>query len=262
MGSRRDWAAVTASTRARRTAASRSTCPGTAHRRPGDGARRGRRARAALDPGRAASPRSPRILAAAGGGSVVGYSLGGRLALQLAVEHPDLVARAVIISASPGIADEAARRARRSRGRAPRPPAGDAGARAVPRRLVPPAAVRRRCGSTRASRRSSSDGAATTRACSPARCGAMGTGAQRSLWGDLAGPADAPALSRRRARPEVHRPSPSTPSRSAARRGRGPARQGPRAGRGGPGGGGEGDGGVSRRSLPAHAPAARGDPPC
>jgi 2-succinyl-6-hydroxy-2,4-cyclohexadiene-1-carboxylate synthase len=53
------------------------------------------------------------ILAAAGGGSVVGYSLGGRLALQLAVEHPNLVARAVIVSASPGIADEGARRARR-----------------------------------------------------------------------------------------------------------------------------------------------------
>jgi 2-succinyl-6-hydroxy-2,4-cyclohexadiene-1-carboxylate synthase len=53
------------------------------------------------------------ILAAAGGGSVVGYSLGGRLALQLAVEHPGLVARAVLISASPGIADEGARRARR-----------------------------------------------------------------------------------------------------------------------------------------------------
>ena len=53
------------------------------------------------------------LLARFGGGSLVGYSLGGRLALQLAVEHPDLVARAVIVSASPGIADEAARLARR-----------------------------------------------------------------------------------------------------------------------------------------------------
>jgi len=53
------------------------------------------------------------LLVRSGGGFVVGYSLGGRLALQLAVEHPDLVARAVIISASPGIADEGARRLRR-----------------------------------------------------------------------------------------------------------------------------------------------------
>ena len=53
------------------------------------------------------------ILATAGGGSAVGYSLGGRLALQLAVEHPDLIARAVVVSSSPGLADEAARLARR-----------------------------------------------------------------------------------------------------------------------------------------------------
>ena len=54
------------------------------------------------------------LLAAAGGGSVVGYSLGGRLALQLAVEHPDVVARAAIISASPGIAGECGRAQRRN----------------------------------------------------------------------------------------------------------------------------------------------------
>ncbi len=54
------------------------------------------------------------LLAAAGGGSVVGYSLGGRLALQLAVEYPDLVTRATIVSSSPGIADEAARQTRRA----------------------------------------------------------------------------------------------------------------------------------------------------
>jgi len=53
------------------------------------------------------------LLAAAGGGNVVGYSLGGRLALQLAVEYPDLVARAVCVAATPGIADETARQLRR-----------------------------------------------------------------------------------------------------------------------------------------------------
>ncbi len=54
------------------------------------------------------------VLAAAGGGSVVGYSLGGRLALQLALEHPDVVAGAVIVSASPGIAGECGRGQRRT----------------------------------------------------------------------------------------------------------------------------------------------------
>lgn len=53
------------------------------------------------------------VLAGCGGGSVVGYSLGGRLALQLAIEHPGVVDCAVIISSSPGIADATARQARR-----------------------------------------------------------------------------------------------------------------------------------------------------
>jgi len=54
------------------------------------------------------------ILAAAGGGGVIGYSLGGRLALELAVEHPQVVARAVLVSASPGIVADEARSERRS----------------------------------------------------------------------------------------------------------------------------------------------------
>ncbi len=49
-------------------------------------------------------------LGALGGRSVyVGYSMGGRLALQLALDRPDLVAGLVLVSASPGIADSAAR---------------------------------------------------------------------------------------------------------------------------------------------------------
>lgn len=43
----------------------------------------------------------------------VGYSMGGRLALQLALDHPDTVERLVLVSASPGIADPAARDERR-----------------------------------------------------------------------------------------------------------------------------------------------------
>lgn len=54
------------------------------------------------------------LLAAAGGGAAVGYSLGGRLALQLAVEHPGVVERAVIISSSPGVAGECGRAQRRN----------------------------------------------------------------------------------------------------------------------------------------------------
>jgi 2-succinyl-6-hydroxy-2,4-cyclohexadiene-1-carboxylate synthase len=54
-----------------------------------------------------------RLLGRAGGqATYVGYSMGGRLALRLAVEHPELVERLVLIGASPGIerADERAAR--------------------------------------------------------------------------------------------------------------------------------------------------------
>jgi 2-succinyl-6-hydroxy-2,4-cyclohexadiene-1-carboxylate synthase len=50
----------------------------------------------------------------AGGRAIyVAYSMGGRLALRLAVDRPDLVAGLALLSASPGIADHAARAARR-----------------------------------------------------------------------------------------------------------------------------------------------------
>lgn len=53
-------------------------------------------------------------LAEAGGRAVyAGYSMGGRLALRLAVDHPGLVQGLVLVSASPGIADDAERAARR-----------------------------------------------------------------------------------------------------------------------------------------------------
>lgn len=126
------------------------------------------------------------LLAAAGGGSVVGYSLGGRLALQLAVEHPDLVSRAVIVSASPGIADEPARRARRSEDEHRARTLETQGLELflddwyrqplfAPLREHPgyPAVLeRRRRNDPRLLARS---------------LRTMGTGRQRSLWGDLAG---------------------------------------------------------------------------
>lgn len=46
---------------------------------------------------------------AGGEGMYVGYSMGGRLALRLALDRPELVRRLVLVSASPGIDDDAAR---------------------------------------------------------------------------------------------------------------------------------------------------------
>lgn len=70
------------------------------------------------DPARLALPRLAddlaRLLDALGVGraAVLGYSMGGRAALHLARRHPDRVAALVLESASPGIADAAARAAR------------------------------------------------------------------------------------------------------------------------------------------------------
>jgi 2-succinyl-6-hydroxy-2,4-cyclohexadiene-1-carboxylate synthase len=48
-----------------------------------------------------------------GTADVVGYSMGGRLALALAIRHPERVRRLVLESASPGIADDQERAARK-----------------------------------------------------------------------------------------------------------------------------------------------------
>ena len=47
-----------------------------------------------------------------GPGDYVGYSMGGRLCLQLALDRPDVVQRLVLVSASPGIAEAVDRDAR------------------------------------------------------------------------------------------------------------------------------------------------------
>lgn len=49
---------------------------------------------------------------------VLGYSMGGRLALSLALDRPDLVQRLIVVSVSPGIADPAERKARAAKDRA------------------------------------------------------------------------------------------------------------------------------------------------
>jgi 2-succinyl-6-hydroxy-2,4-cyclohexadiene-1-carboxylate synthase len=54
------------------------------------------------------------LTATAGAGTYVGYSMGGRLCLHAALAHPHLVERLVLVSASPGLADDADRAARRT----------------------------------------------------------------------------------------------------------------------------------------------------
>jgi 2-succinyl-6-hydroxy-2,4-cyclohexadiene-1-carboxylate synthase len=48
------------------------------------------------------------------GGAVVGYSMGGRIALQAAVRHPDAFRALVLVGATAGIDDDALRRSRRA----------------------------------------------------------------------------------------------------------------------------------------------------
>jgi 2-succinyl-6-hydroxy-2,4-cyclohexadiene-1-carboxylate synthase len=55
-----------------------------------------------------------RLGATGGAGAYVGYSLGGRLCLRLALDRPDLVAALVLVGTSPGIAEAAARAERRA----------------------------------------------------------------------------------------------------------------------------------------------------
>jgi 2-succinyl-6-hydroxy-2,4-cyclohexadiene-1-carboxylate synthase len=51
---------------------------------------------------------------AGGAATYVGYSLGGRLCLRLAVDHPELVQSLVLVGASPGLASEEERAGRRA----------------------------------------------------------------------------------------------------------------------------------------------------
>lgn len=68
---------------------------------------------------RSSTPARPeeaaRLVAEEGGrGSYLGYSMGGRIALRLALDRPDLVERLVLVSATAGIEDPEERAARRS----------------------------------------------------------------------------------------------------------------------------------------------------
>jgi 2-succinyl-6-hydroxy-2,4-cyclohexadiene-1-carboxylate synthase len=60
-------------------------------------------------------PEAARLLGATGGRAVyVGYSMGGRIALRLALDRPELVRALVLIGASPGLEDPTERAARRA----------------------------------------------------------------------------------------------------------------------------------------------------
>jgi 2-succinyl-6-hydroxy-2,4-cyclohexadiene-1-carboxylate synthase len=64
---------------------------------------------------RADLPGAAALLAdAAGPAAYLGYSLGGRVCLRLALDRPDLVRALVLLGASPGIADASERAARRA----------------------------------------------------------------------------------------------------------------------------------------------------
>jgi len=68
---------------------------------------------------RADLPTGARLLGLAGGaGDYLGYSMGARFCLHLALERPDLVRRIVLISGTAGIDDEGERRERRRADRA------------------------------------------------------------------------------------------------------------------------------------------------
>jgi len=104
MGSRRDWAQVAGALSTKRRCIAVDL--------PGHGQTGNPRDEGLWTPGGCVAALAD-LLARCGGGSVVGYSLGGRLALQVAIEHPGVVARAALLSASPGIASECGRNQRR-----------------------------------------------------------------------------------------------------------------------------------------------------
>jgi 2-succinyl-6-hydroxy-2,4-cyclohexadiene-1-carboxylate synthase len=124
------------------------------------------------------------LLAARGGGAVAGYSLGGRLALQLAVEHPGVLSRAVIVSATPGIASECGRGQRRNQDEGAARRLEQAGLEAFLEEwyrmpLFAPLRAHPRFPEVLARRRRNDPGllARSLRE--------MGTGVQRPLWADL-----------------------------------------------------------------------------
>jgi 2-succinyl-6-hydroxy-2,4-cyclohexadiene-1-carboxylate synthase len=120
---------------------------------------------------------------AGGAGVYVGYSLGGRLCLRLALDRPDLVRGLVLVGASPGIADPGARAGRRD--------ADEALAAGIERDGVAAFLDRWLAGPLFASLPEEAAGREDRLANSPAGLAyalrRLGTGAQEPLWRRLAG---------------------------------------------------------------------------
>ena len=123
------------------------------------------------------------LLGAAGGrATYIGYSMGGRLALHLALGRPDLVERLVLIGATPGLEDDGARAARRAADDALADHLEISRGRRVPRRVAGTTLVRRALTPSAAElgerRRNTAAGLASS-------LRLAGTGTQRPLWDDL-----------------------------------------------------------------------------
>ena len=131
-----------------------------------------------------------RLMAEAGGPAVyIGYSMGARMALHVAVEAPGLVRALVLVGGTPGIEDDAQRAERRAADRALAQRIRDAGVDAfVERWLAMPmfAGLPPEARFEDERRRNTAEGLATS-------LERAGTGSQQPLWGALAA-IDVPVL--------------------------------------------------------------------
>ena len=157
--------------------------------------------RACATSGRSRSPRSTAdVLAAAPERfALCGYSMGGRIALHVALAAPERIERLVLVGATAGIEDDAERAARRAERRAPRRVRG----RARRWRRSPTAGRPSRCSPARRRRRPGSGARILVRNDPRALAAVLrgvGTGAMAPLWdrlGELTMPV---GRARRRAR--------------------------------------------------------------
>ena len=146
----------------RRTLSARPTSAGTA-----PPARRGRSASRSAP--RTSSPRHPRA------STLCGYSMGGRLALHVALAAPERIGRLVLVSATAGIEDEADRARRRAADERLAAEIERMPTRGLRGSLARAAAVRGRCRSGPHARPRRTSCATTPRA-SPRRCAASARG--------------------------------------------------------------------------------------
>ena len=137
--------------------------------------------------------------------------MGGRLALHLAVQQPELVRRLVLVSATAGIDDDTERTARRAADERLADDARDDRRPGVPRPL---AGARRLFATLPPDASGADDRRRNTAAGLAASLRLAGTGTQQPLWDRLPAPHDARARGRRGARRQVLRRWPGASSTS------------------------------------------------